>query len=324
MTDTAQQPDPNDQMVDPPVTPEDMDAFLKSLEADFEFQPSLSINQLFTREPPATNQDGDEPEEPADGDGETPAPEGEEGDEDDYVTVNGVQVPKADIQRLYEFDQYLRTNQDAAQRVAQALATPTGESTVPPATPPASEEPATFTPPEPPEHLDLDDPQIKTLWDMHVATLQQSWQDREYVKQTTATIAADRQRDASARAAAHMEQALATFRGQFANLNDDDIAVIRREAGPLLPAMMQQLPPVEALRRSMEVAAWANSDVRPKLVDPELKTTTTHQRSQRRKQALGSIAGTPRSAPKTDSRPQYQNDREMVQQVADAIAESTR
>ncbi len=68
----------------------------------------------------------------------------------------------------------------------------------------------------------------------------------------------------------------------------------------------------------MEVAAFANTDLRKRL-DAETPPPTNQHRSATRKQKLSSISGTPRSAPKVDTKPSFQNDRDMVNAFATAL-----
>jgi hypothetical protein len=119
-----------------------------------------------------------------------------------------------------------------------------------------------------------------------------------------------------------MASALELFQKAHPNLNDDDIAAIRKEAVPFVEGMMKTLPPVQALARSMEVAGWANNDLRPKLMDSTVTTPSNKEKAHRRKQRLGELAGTPRSAPKTESgRVTFTSDKDMVNQLAQAFAE---
>ena len=104
----ADEPTPNDQMVEPSVSNEDMEAFIKSLETDFEYRPSVNIKNLAVpdEQPPDDAPDEESPDE------EQPEeePEEEPSTDSDFITVRGQQIPRADIERLYEFDQYMRQN----------------------------------------------------------------------------------------------------------------------------------------------------------------------------------------------------------------------
>lgn len=314
--------DPNAQMVDPAIGEDELQAFLKTLDEGFEYAPNIDLSTFQPKGSTDDPLDDDNPHpdetDDDDDDSETP-PASEASSDDDDFTVNGNKIPRAEIQRLYEFDQFLRANPDKAQRVAETLAAPVGEANVSPAQPTPSE--TAFQAPEPPAELDLEDPTSKFLWDQTVEARKEAWEARQEVAKTTASITKGQQAIVDRQVQEDMAQALDQFKAQFPNLNDDDIALVRKDAGPLVQNYMATLPPVEALRRSMEVAGYANSDVRPKLLDPANATPTNAQKSAKRKSRLGSLSGTPRSAPKVDSRPKYTNDREMVQGFADALAE---
>lgn len=342
-------------MIDPATSNEDLEAWLADLEAgNGTYDPSNVLPALnkaadgnvvgehHSIPPTPTGQEGEEPddeeEEPdpgADPNANQPPPEGETEPVEgvDYFTVNGNRFAREDIERLYNFDQALRANPDMAQRVAQAVQPPTppggtGQPPVPqatpPATPPTSEPPVPvdeYKDPEPPEFLDLEDPAQKFMWEQHVST-QRALHDRDVAeKQRWASIQAERQQAVERQAQTDMASALDSFKKSHPNLNDEEVAKIRVAAVPFVEGMMKQLSPVDALVRSMEVAGYSDNDLRPKLLDATQQSTTSHQRSTRRKAKLGQVAGTPRSAPKTESRVSYTSDKDMVNELARAFAE---
>lgn len=314
-------PDANDMMVDPNVTSEDMDAWLQELDAGgstYDLSRTLpSLNSVAEPEPepnPPT-----EPEPDTHGhDDETQEGTGEPSTPDDGFNINGTVWPREEIERLYNFDQYLRANPDAAQRVAQAVAPPV-RTTEPPV--PAPSAPTAYEAPTPPDYLDLEDPSQRFMWDNHVQ-MQKALHDRdERDKARWNQLNAERQEQTQRQAQVDMDSALTEFRTQHPNLNDDDIALIRQGAAPFVEGMMRQLPPVAALVRSMDAAAYMNPDLIPKLIDPTQQSQTKKQQSTTRKRNLGSISGAPRSAPKTEGRPAYTSDKDMVNQLAAAFAE---
>lgn len=311
--------DPNAQMVEPAISDDEMTQFLATLEEGFEYAPNIDLS-TFQPKGASDNEDAPDDDTPNDDNGEEIDTPNETPSDDDTVTVLGKQFPRADIERLYQFDQFLRENPDKAQRVAEALASD-GEPNVPTPAAPPSDQVAEFVPPVPPEDIDLDDPNTKFLWEQTVEARKDAWETRQQFAQTQQSIAQDRQAITNRQAQEDMAQALIQFKGQFPNLNEDDLTQIRNEAGPLVPAQLQKNAPVEALRRSMEIAAWANADIRSKLNDPAAPNPSSATKSTRRKQRLGSISGTPRSAPKVDSRPSFSSDREMVNELAQALAD---
>lgn len=289
--------------------------------------PSLNIGET----PPRMQGDDDEEIEPGtdtpdddDTPQEPPAPE--ETTDADYFTINGNRFERADIERLYNFDQYMRANPDVAQRVNDAIVTSPTRETPPAGSPPVPEAPAEtsaeFEAPEPPDFLDLEDPVHRFQWESHVGNLKALHDRDQQTNRAFAQMAADRQAQTERQAATDMQQALATFTEAHPNLNDDDIAKIRQAAAPFVEGMLKQLPPVEALARSMEVAAVMDNDIRDKMMDPTVKTQTDKQRSRHRKERLGQISGSPRSAPRTEpSRPAYTSDKEMLNDLAAAFSE---
>jgi hypothetical protein len=317
---------PNDQMVEPAFGDEDMSAWLDSLNEDAKLNlPQLELNPMAHQ---VSGQE-DEPDEESDDDDdsnndddstEDDDEEGTPSTEEDFVTVNGNQIARADIQRLYEFDKYLRANPAAAQRLAAALPEPTGESTVPATgetSPPTNQD---YQEPVKPEWLDDDDPQQKFVWESMVSLQKSQFETTRQQQQFLAQQQSFQVEQNQRQAAADMAQAIATFREQYPGLNEDDLASIRKDAVPFVKPMMEQLPPVEALRRSMEVAAYANTDMRQKL-EMANPNPTNKQKSQTRKAKLGSLSSSPRSAPKEVTRPSFSSDRDMVNAIAHEISD---
>jgi hypothetical protein len=309
--------DPNAMMVEPAVGEEDMEAFLKSLEdsdASVNLASILQPDHSDTEESESESESESEPSEP-----EPTEPEPVE-QPSDYFTINGEQWPRSEIERLYQFDRYLRFNPDVAQRVAEATR-PRQESPAVPET--AQEAPQVeFTPPQLPDFLDLDDPQQRFMWESHLAT-QKAIHDRDQRdNRIYAQLQQQQEQQVQRQASQDMETALDQFTDAFPNLNEDDLNRIRTDAGPLVDGMLKQLPPVQALYRSMEVAAWANADLRFKLQDPTKESPSSEQTSRTRKQRLSSISGAPKSAPKVEPRPTFTSDRDMIQQFADELAEN--
>lgn len=307
----AEIPDLNDQQVDPPVTGDEMEEFIKSLEGGYAgYGANVNLSTLLPQ--------GQEPE-PAP---EEESPDEEEGEpdegpppDDDDLVINGNRYPRADIERLLNFDQYLRSNPDAAARVTEAV---TNKPSVPEAKP---EAPPQYTPPELPEGVELDDPISKLLWDQQVATHKELHEVRESQRKQVEAFNQTQQQQYERQAAADMETALSKFSTDFPSLNEDDVAQVRNEGVQYLPAMLQQMNGADALYRSMEIAVYANADLRQK-VSSESPNPTKEQKSRTRKQKLGSISGSPTSAPKTESRPQFRSDRDLVEQFAKELAEN--
>lgn len=296
-------PEANDQTVDPAVSSEDLDAWLAELNPPVVDKEEVS--------------DDDESEEP---EHQEPELDAEAPEQPDTITVGDNQFARADIERLYEFDRYLRDNPDAAARVAEAVAPRAPvQSPVPEAQTPT---PAPgYEDPTPPDYLDLDDPTARFMWESHVSTQRAIYDNEQRVANWVAQQNQIQQTQLQRQAAADMEVALSDFRSRYPALGDDDIATVRNAATTFIPSMMEQLPPVAALTRSMEVAAWADADLRPRLGGDSPSVPSQKARSATRKQRLSSISGSPRSAPKTEDRVQYSTDKDMVNALANAIAE---
>lgn len=301
-------------------TPESMDSFIQSLEEKFEYPELSTLSGLNkTDEEIAAEILGDEGLEVDDEDeeiipptAETPPPADPENPSallPDHVLVNGNQVPLADVQRLWEFDKFLRENPEAAQRVQAAV-----QPVVPAAeTPPPANQELT-----PPEWMDLEDPQQKFMWDQHVQT-----------QQTLATIAqrdaAARQAEITQRATTDMATALSQWTAAHPNINEDQIEKVRAHAAEMNiigSLMATSSTPVQALVRAMDIAALDDPDLRTVYLTPEVKTPTRQQRSTTRKGKLNALGGSSGSVPRTTTPSRPQTDQEAREQFAAGLAES--
>ncbi len=338
-------PEPNDQMVtEPELGDAELQQWLTSVADGADIQlPGLDIGvPPSSRKPPEqlhTDDDltGGVDDESPDDDDETPneppegAPAGAPQAGTDFFEINGQQFAREDIERLYNFDQYMRSNPDVAQRVNAAIAGqgPTGQATVPDPSQATTDQGRTEPPvveewkdPEPPEFLDLEDPAQKFQWDTHVATQKALFNNEQRQRQFFAQQAEQTNRRNVQQAQQDMATALASFKQVHPNLNEDDIAKIRNLAGPFVEGMMKQLPAVEALSRSMEVAGMMDNDLRDKLMDTTVRTKTEKQQSRHRKGRLGEISGAGRSAPRTEqARPAFTSDKEFLNALASEFSE---
>jgi hypothetical protein len=286
------------------------------------------VDKTVTDQTPTGDEDDDDPEddEPPVSNDQTPTPPTQASGTPDFIEVNGQQIPKADIERLYQFDQYLRANPDAAQRVQAAIPAPTAPSAEQPNVPtptPAANQVTEWKEPEPPDFLDLDDPAQKFQWDTHVSTQKALFDRDQRDNRLFAQQAQDRQNQTNRQAAVDMSMALDKFKETHPNLNEDDIVKIRKAAGPFVGGMLAQLPPVDALVRSMEVGGMMDDDMRVKLTDPTVRTQSEKTKTRHRKARLGELSGSPRSAPKTDTaRPTFTSDKDFINAIAQELSES--
>jgi len=311
-------PDPTDstQIVFPAESTDDIDAFLNSLGADFEYAPTVTVPPIAAQAPYGVDEHGNDIEESD----EEVTPEG---DTPEFVVINGQQVPLAEVQRLVDFDTYLKANPDTARRMAESIAAPTGLPPVPTATEPEARPVAEFTPPTPPETLDLEDPSIKFMWDELVATRKQAWEATQMSQAVAQQGQVTQQQLTARQAEIDMRDAQAQFRHDHPNMTEDNIKSIRKLAAEMniVPGLLTSMPtPTEALHRAMEIAAWADADTRPLMLDtsstPSPTATTT------RKKRLSQISSAPGSAPVSDAPTRVRSDKDMIQAFATELAES--
>jgi hypothetical protein len=305
-------------------TLESMDAFIKSLEQGFEYPELAKLGQtdeqiaaeILGNEGQETDEDETDDEgtststPPAPVVSDTPPVEPDPTLLPDHVLINGNQIPLADVQRLYEFDQYLRSNPEAAERVHAAVqpVVPTPEQTPPPANQELT----------PPEWMDLEDPQQKFMWDSHVSNQRLL---ATMVEQNNARA----QSEINARAQSDMASALTRWTAAHPNFNEDQIEKVRKHGAEMniISGVMATSPdPVTALVRVMDLAAMDDPDLRAVYLTPEVKTPTRQQRSTTRKGKLNSLGGSSGSVPRTTTTPRPMSDREAIDQFAAGLAES--
>lgn len=300
----------------PEASAETIEAFVASLQDDFEY-PALthlsSTSEDFEPEDEEIDDaEHDEEETPANdspASGDDDEPSDPSALPDGFILIKGQPVAITDVERLYDFDQFLRSDPDASERVAQAV-----KPIVPTPTPaPASQE---LTPPE---WMDLEDPQQKFMWDSHVAN-----------QNTLAAVAQQAQQReqelSNQRAVADMDVALTRFRSAHPNFNDDQITALRLHARDMniIGAVMATAPnQVDGFVRTMDLAAMDSPDLRSIYLTPETPSTPTRQqKSATRKRQLNALGGSSGSAPRTSPAKRPMSDREAIEQMAAGLAES--
>lgn len=240
----------------------------------------------------------------------------------EFELSNGQKISREDAERLWNFDQYLRGNPDKAAAVNAAIA---GQPAPPtPVVPEAATQASAFEEPTPPDFLDLDDPAQKFQWDTHVQTQKVLFDQEQRSQRFFANQAQQTQVQQTRQAETDMATALDKFKADHSNLNEDDIVAIRKAAGPFVSGMLAQLPPVEALVRSMEVGGMMDEGLRAKLTDPTVRTRSEAQQTRHRKRISGAISGSPRSAPKGETtRPTNQmSDKDFLNELAQGFNEA--
>lgn len=328
--DNADPVDEGYQLISGEAPPESIEQFIEGLNADWEYPVDTHLGDVApdnstTQEP--EQEEVDDPDDPLipepDATADPNAPSATS-DEPATVEVNGVQVPLADVQRLYEFDQFLRSNPEASRRVAAAISddqpAPAEPTTGEPAVPAQAAAPATPIPVAPPDFLDLEDPAQKFLWDSHVAT-QTQLANMVKANNDQAQTLANRQATIDA------EAAISQFRTAHPNFNDDQMNTLRRHAAGMgiLDSIIATSPDaVTALSRTLDLAALDHADSRTLyLAPPETaRAKTTTEKSRARKSALNSLGGSSGSVPKTSTTPKPKTDRQAIDEFARQLGES--
>jgi hypothetical protein len=216
------------------------------------------------------------------------------------VYNDGVEIPLDEVKQYFELGKAIREN--------GLVPEPTGQQQQQQQTPP---EP---TPPVIPEFIDQDDEVQMGLWNK----LQE-------VEQKFGTLSEQTQaanmRLVRQQAQQQLDSALSSFKTKYPGIDDQDLSIIRPMAAQLLPAVQQNTPnPVEAMERSLFIAAVENPTISQKIISPA--ASTQQQASATRKRKQSSIGGSSGSASRTPSRPTPKTDSSMVDQLASAIEEA--
>jgi hypothetical protein len=310
-------------------TNESMDQFIASLEESFEYPQLATLASGQTDEEIAAEILGDEGQEiPDDEEIEDeevvtppapvpvaevpPVPPAPVVTSPETVTINGQQILTSDVQRLYEFDQFLRSNPEAAQRVKAAV-----EPVVPA---PAVE--ATPTPDPaltPPEWMDLEDPAQRFMWESHVT-------NQKTLSALQAQSMQRQQSEINAQAAANTNTAISQWVAAHPNFNEDQVNEVRKHAAQmnLIDSLIATSPnPIVAVSRALDLAAMDKPELRTVYLDTEAPPTPTRQQASRtRKSKLNALGGSSGSVPRTTTTPKAMSDREAIDQFAAGLAES--
>lgn len=222
----------------------------------------------------------------------------------DFVTIDGQQFPVALLREYVQFDEFLKNNPAAAQRMKTAFdpnATiqPASQPVVEPAKPLSSpRQPAAFIPPE---DLDLEDPTTKYLIDNLTAVQQQNAQFQAYLEQ--------QQQQTNLQ---QLESGVQSFTSKHtAELSTEEIIRIRQTAAQnnLLQGFMDAGHPISvATEMALDYAMWNIPEIRTKLteakaIDQAQQDAATQQQAkddaarQRRLSALGGSSGNTNRAP---------------------------
>lgn len=176
------------------------------------------------------------------------------------------------------------------------------------------EEEGEETPPaQPPSYIDPDDEVQMGLW-QELQTLRNEVQSTRQVATQTQEQIARQQAEQT------FTQALAQFRTQYPTLDDADIALIRPQAAVIVNPLIAQEGPVNGMIRAMYVASLELEATRDKV----LGIVKTEDKATTRKRKISSLNSSSGSAPRTNtSRPQYTSDRDVVNQLAKELQESS-
>jgi hypothetical protein len=219
---------------------------------------------------------------------------------------NGQVSTLEELQRYYDFEQFLQTHPDVAQRVVQAAQ---GQTIQPPVeTPPA--------PPALPEDVDLEDPTTRFLYEQNIAN-QRSLQ----------AIAAQQQEAQQATAIQHANIAIRQTQDRL-HLSDADLGKLRVATAELniVPSFISRNPsnPISAMEQALEFTFWSQPEFRDAAiqarVDAELAATSADTRRQRNLNKVSNASGGSKPPP-ARKEPATEDERReaMIQEISEAM-----
>jgi hypothetical protein len=213
----------------------------------------------------------------------------------DNVTIDGQQYPTALLREFIQFDEFLKKNPAAAQRMKAAFdpnVPLTSQPVVAPAEPLSPPRPQAF---QPPDDLDLEDPSTKYLVDNLTELRQQNSQFQEYLQ------AQQQQTNL-----AQIESGISSFTSKhISELTPDEVIRVRQVAAQhnLLDGFMSAGHPISvATEMALDYAMWNIPEIRNKLteakaIDQAQQDAATDQAAKedaarkRRLSALGGSSG---------------------------------
>lgn len=221
-----------------------------------------------------------------------------------------------------QFDTLLANNPALSQYVNAVL---NGELTVEQATQQAQQALAPVAETPPPD-LDLDDPNIKHLWDQYQAQGDMVRDLRQRVE-THDDFLQRQHREANE---SYINRATASFKERF-ELSDEEVQHISQIAGGLeiLPALKNGFNPltgqyerpdaIAAVERALEIAYWNHPEYRNREYQRQMDQQKTDNK---RKQKLAAVSGNSGSVPRSRPTPQTREGRHaaMVQEVEAAMS----
>lgn len=285
--------------------------------------------------------EGDEDEEPVDGEDEV--------DEDGDITLpDGQVVSISRLRELAQLDAAFRTNPRVAEAVQRAVTdngllpgatggpAPAVQGGTPGGYQPQPVQPAVAAPPAVPQYqpptfelppdVDPMDPTVQWVVSQQRAVAEQTQQ----LMASQQAILTNMQQQAAASAQSALDRARADFASRYPTLSFDDVAQIEAQAGArgLGGHFMRQYgDPYRAALDSLEVQAGSMAEIRPKLFAAVPAggnvTPINREKQATRAKAHRAIAGKGGTAPRTEpAQPRKMSQSEKESAMADVIAQA--
>lgn len=209
---------------------------------------------------------------------------------DEWISIDGQQVPVAQARTMLELNRWLSNNPSKAEEFAKLVK---GEEA----------KPADPVPEEPPEWLDRDDPQAMGFWQSFQVVSNRLAE----TEKATAKIQTD---NTQARAVADATAGLATFRANHPELTEDDITVLRSYplAVDLTGMFAQRMPGPDAVVKALDLAYLEHPTFRARAQGEPTAKEKKATENRERKAKLGALSGSSGSAARSEPKPDLTSD----------------
>lgn len=240
-----------------------------------------------------------------------PEPPSEPPPEDVWEFDGGLTLDKETARSLAEFNAFLNANPDVAEAIRESV-----QAKYQPQQP-------TQPPPEPElEHLDLDDPNVKFLYENYQKQQNDLAQAMDVIRRHELQLTTQTE----ATATSIVERAVTSFKQEH-QLDDESMQQVRQIAGQMnivesvfapedpITGVARRVDPLTAIEKALDIAYWSIPEYRDREINRQLEA---NRQDQEKKRKLSSLGGSSGSVPREQQTPTTKEEihAAMIREVA--------
>lgn len=245
-----------------------------------------------------------------------PEPPSEPPAEDIWEFDGGLTLDKETARSLAEFNAFLNANPDVAEAIRQSVAAQY-QTEQPPEPPPTSDLSV--------ENLDLDDPNVKFLYDNYQKQQSELQQAMDLIRRHELQLST--QTEATANSI--VERAVTSFQKEH-QLDEESMQQVRQIAGQMnivesvfapedpITGLARRVDPLTAIEKALDIAYWSIPEYRDREISRRLEV---NKQDQEKKRKLSSLGGSSGSVPREQQTPTTKEEIQaaMIREVAQAM-----